>query len=189
MLKLTVPEKKQFFKSLITKTFLGAAVDMGWDKIYENRETLKHKSYLLYKDIIKNPGELGLDDEVVKMVVESISNRKVLKNRDLTEHNTAELLDPSDTREILLGGRNKAALLLHKKLDRLDKSRKLLDATTLTQLATTFGILFDKSQIILGQATENIAVMAKIKDGMTAEESLDALLKIREHETNQVGEA
>ena len=47
-------------------------------------------------------------------------------------------------------------------------------------LATTVGILFDKGQIIQGEATENVAVLAKIKSDMSPEEMMDAVLKMRE---------
>lgn len=180
----TDAEKREFYKSLITKNFSEAAAGIGLDKRYTNASSLRAKAYQLYKSIV--PEELGIDKEIVEMVQKSIEARKSAPNRHITEVggilDNTDLIDPQDTKQVIVGGRNKAAMLLHKKMDRLSKNKKLLDNVTLTQLATTFGIFFDKAQILQGQATENIQVLAKISDNLSAEESLDMLLKMREKE-------
>lgn len=184
--ELSKKELITFYRSLVHNGFSQAAAEIGLDRIYPNKATLRIKGYQIYKSIV--PSELGISHDVVELVQKSIQSRKGGFARNTQEldglSNPGDIIDPSDTKNVILGGRNKAAMLLHKKMDRLNKSKKLLDGVTLTQLATTFGIFFDKAQILTGQATENIQMLAKIKSDMSPEESLDALLKMREVSDN-----
>ena len=171
-------QKREFFKLLVTKNFTEAGEAIGLGKTYTNPASLRATAYKLYKSI--KPEDLDIPKDVVDMVLSSIESRRISPARKIQEVNNTDLIDPQDTKGVIIGGRNKAAMLLHKKMDRLAKNKNLLDQVSLTQLATTFGIMFDKAQILQGQATENIQVMAKISNDMTAEESLNALLKMRE---------
>lgn len=156
---------------------------VGLDQHYSTESSLRATAYKLYKSI--DPHDLGISKDMVGLIEEKMAARKVYTPpKELTVEDRKSIINIDDTKGLVLGGRNKAAALLHKKLDRLDRSNRLLDEVSLTQLATTLGILFDKAQILTGQATENIAVMSKISSDMTAEESLNALLKMREVETH-----
>jgi hypothetical protein len=178
---IDVDTRKQFYKALVTKSFTEAGREIGLDRKYNSDSSLRAASYKLYKEL--DPIGLGFDKDIVDMVSAAIEQRKAASRLNITEVDNTDIIDPEDTKQVIIGGRNKAAMLLHKKMDRLSKNKKLLDATTLTQLATTFGIFFDKAQILNGQATENIAMMAKIDTNMTPEESLEALLRMREKVT------
>ena len=180
--ELSKKELITFYKALVHKGYADAAAEIGLDRTYTNSATLRTKGFQIFKKI--KPDDLGISKDIVEMVDKAIASRRGGFSRDVTQIEPKELLDPEDTKQVILGGRNKAAMLIHKKMDRLSKSKKLLDATTLTQLATTFGIFFDKAQILTGQATENIQMLAKIKSDMSPEESLDALLKMREVSDN-----
>lgn len=176
-------DRKKFFKALVTKNFSEAAQEIGMDKRYTNASSLRATAYQLYKAI--DPDKLGIDKEIVEMVQTAIEARKSAPGREITEVNDTDLINPEDTKSVFVGGRNKAAMLLHKKMDRIGRNKKLLDSVTLTQLATTMGIFFDKAQILTGQATENIQVMAKIASDISPEETLEMLLKMREKESNE----
>jgi hypothetical protein len=188
--EVTPELQKEFFKSLVTCNFSEAAIKIGLGDRYTNASTLRGTAYKLYKDILaKGLDQIGIDQDVAEMVRSAVDerrmsggNRKITESNELDVFEPAELLDPKDMKGVIVGGRNKAAMLLHKKMDRLNKNKKMLDATPLSQIATMFGILFDKSQILTGQATENIAVMSKISKDMTPEETLEALVKMREAE-------
>ncbi|HRF71120.1 MAG TPA: hypothetical protein PKV66_06795, partial [Candidatus Pelethenecus sp.] len=82
--------------------------------------------------------------------------------------------------DLLLSGRKKAFQLLNLKMDRVMRNNKSIDEIGITALAQTFGILFDKTQIVSGEATENIAVLAKIDKNMSSEDALASILKMRE---------
>lgn len=181
-------QRKDFYKLLVTHNYSEAAAQIGMDAFYSGG-SLRTAGYQIYKDI----KEIGLDKldisgDIIDMVEEAIESRKIRRPKTTnlpseTEFTPTDLLDPSDTKQVVVGGRNKAAMLLHKKFDALNKNKKALENTSLSQLGTVFGILFDKAQIIQGQATENISVMSKnINDKMTTEESLDAILRMREDE-------
>lgn len=176
------PTKETFYRNLVKMSLADSARSINLDESYRTESSLRATAYKLYKSI--DPHELGISTDMVKLIEEKMQERKVYNPpKVLAPEEKKQLLNPEDAKGMILGGRNKAAALINKKLDRLDRSNKLLDEVTLTQLATTLGILFDKSQIIQGQATENIAVMSKISSDMSAEESLQALLKMREVQT------
>jgi hypothetical protein len=175
-------DKVKFYKSLVTKNFTEAAVQAGLDKHYKTADSLRSVAYKIFKTI--DPNALGISQDIQDLVKDAIARRKIFKgtkeSEGLSQGKQAEILDPSDTKGLVIGGANKAVMLLHEKMNRLGRNKKLLDSVSISQLATTFGILFDKQQILRGEATENIAVMAHVKNDMTAEESLDALLRMRE---------
>ena len=180
---MTKTDKRNFYKSLVTMNFTEAAANIGLDRKYQNTNTLRNYGYQIYKSI--DPMELDIDRDVVEMVESAIEKRRAGGSTDIIEHHPEELINPNDTKEVVIGGANKAAMLLHKKMDRMNKSKKLLDAVSLSQLSTTFGILFDKSRIVQGEATEHIAYMGRIKSDMTPEETLDALIGMRENTVNE----
>ena len=184
------PEKyKEFYKLLVTHNYAEAASQIGMDAYYQGA-SLRTAGYQIMKDITEQggPKSIGIDEELAEMVEQSIESRKVFKGRkpeaptQELEFTPTDMLDPTDSKQVVVGGRNKAAMLLHKKFDMINKNPKMLKETSLSQLGTVFGILFDKSQIIQGQATENIAVMSKISDDMSPEDTLNAILKDRENE-------
>jgi hypothetical protein len=177
-LNLTDERKKEFFLSLANKSYTDAARQLGLQEFYTTDNSLRTIAYKLYKQI--DPRTLGVSEDAISIVHASIADRQGRASKEVTDGATPELLDPEDSKMLVIGGKNKAAVLLHKKFDRLMKNKKFLDEVSLSQLATTFGILFDKSQILKGEATENIAVMAKVDPNMTPEQSLEALLRMRE---------
>ena len=56
---------------------------------------------------------------------------------------------------------------------------------SMKDLATAFGILFDKAQLAQGLSTENIAIHTKIDVNLSSEEALDELTRLREAITQQ----
>jgi hypothetical protein len=178
MIHLTKQQKRDFFLSLLTDNFTEAGVKVGLGVMYNTQNSIRTNSYKLYKSL--KPHELDLSDDVVQGVKQAIEKRKISQKVTPNEGIGGEILDPEDSKALVIGGRNKALMLLHKKLDRISANKKSIDDLSLSQLATTVGILFDKAQIMKGEATENIAVMAKIDQNMTPEQSLDMLLKMRE---------
>lgn len=89
-------------------------------------------------------------------------------------------MDTSEMVELAKQTRNRAVQLLDKKLAMLNEDDEELKKVNLTTLATTFGILFDKSQLAAGLATENIAIQAKIDINMSPDAAIRELNKMRE---------
>jgi len=63
-----------------------------------------------------------------------------------------------------------------------------LKKMSLKDFGTLFGILFDKGQIIQGQATEHIAHLSKVEDGLSPQELMETVIKQREHAVERKSE-
>lgn len=94
--------------------------------------------------------------------------------QDIRKIDTKELIEMSkDTR-------NLAIQTLEKKLVQLYLDPEQLEKTSIVHLATVFGILFDKGQLMQGLSTENIAITARIDVNMNSDDALKELNKMRE---------
>jgi hypothetical protein len=110
--------------------------------------TLKRKAKIVAERLS------GLDS--VKTVAENnrITERSVY--RYVAEAETNPKLNKLVTQELLKMG-ERLDTLKHKTLDRIDEALDR-DNTPLNQLATTFGVLYDKHRLETGQSTSNVAV-------------------------------
>ncbi len=88
-------------------------------------------------------------------------------------------LDTEEMVEMAKGTRNMAVQLLEMKLQELYSDPAQREKLNLATLATVFGILFDKTQLMAGLSTENIAIQAKIDINMNSDTALQELDKMR----------
>mgnify|MGYP006921290687 CR=1 FL=1 len=178
------PEKKcDIFRMLGSKSIVETGLEFGFDKHYKDTTAVKNAVYKIYRQISQEPEKYPISPDVVEFVkgimqTRSVSVRKPTDTPTLAEKN--EGLLNQDFKDILVQGRKKAFSLLNSKLDRIGSSKKRLDEVNISSLAQVFGILFDKAQIIQGEATENIAVLAKVDKDMSPEDALQAVLRSRE---------
>jgi hypothetical protein len=101
------------------------------------------------------------------------------EKHEVRKINTEQMVEMSkDTR-------NLAIQTLNKKLIELYDNPETLEKTNLATLATVFGILFDKTQLMAGLATENIAIQAKIDVNMKSDDAIKELNKMREQYQDQ----
>ena len=186
---LNISKKGAIFRSLASNSYIDAGLEHNLDKHYANRNSIRNAVYRVYQEVLVEPGKFGISDEIVDLVKDGLKARSINKGKKATpaENDAAAIkedmspVNSGDIKAIVTGGRNKAAMLIDKKMDILLKSPKKLDAEKISSLATVFGIFFDKAQIVQGEATENIAVLAKnIDENMTSEEAMESLLKFRE---------
>jgi len=116
-------------------------------------------------------------NEKMKRYYKRKNGKEILANptkQELRKLDTTEMVTLSkDTR-------NKAIQILDMKLNELSADSDALSKVNLATLATVFGILFDKTQLMTGMATENIAIQAKIDVNLKAEDALELLNKMRE---------
>ena len=176
-LNLTDDQKIGLFKALANKSLYEVGVDFGFEKHYSNPKSIKAKVYQIYSQIKSEPEKFTIQKETVDLVVNAVSSRSIAPVKDnpkITE------LEDNDIKTLSLSNRDLTATILRKKLIKLDKSKKALDNISLPQLATTFGILFDKAQIIQGQATEHIIQLSKIDADLSPEKAMEMVLKMRE---------
>jgi len=182
---LTPEKKNSLFKLLADNTLYEAGVKLGMDKHYKTTNALKQAVYRHYNEVKNNPEKFAITQETVDLVSNIVSNRSTTtpvtsQEKTLAEKKAANELAEVDIGELVTSGRDKAFKLLHKKLGTIERSKKELKDISLSALTTAAAILFDKGQIIAGQATENIAVLAKVDKDMSPQDALDYVLRARE---------
>jgi hypothetical protein len=178
-MKLSDEKKGLLFKMLGIKSLYETGIEFGFDKHYKDVRAVNNAVYKVYQQVRVEPEKFGISQDVVEMIVTNVSNRNLGKREGVLKEKN-EAIEKQDIKELTLSGRKAAMQLLQAKMDRIAKSKKKLDETPITSLAQVFGILFDKSQIIQGQATENVAVLAKIDKNISPEQAIAAVLKMRE---------
>lgn len=166
---------------LAYKTLYEVGLEYQFDKKYKDSKAVKGAVYRIYQEVRKDPEKYFIQPETLTLVESAMGSRNttpVITRTSLREKN--DELAKGDIKQLLVGGRNKAYSLINTKMDRIASSKKKLDAVSVGELAKVFGILFDKAQIIQGEATEHVAVMAKVSKDMSPDMALDAVLKMRE---------
>ena len=179
-MQLSVDKKAAIFKKLASGTLYDVGLEFGFDKHYKDATAIRNRVYAIYRDVANNPEKYAVQVETVSLVVDAVSNRRVATRTEpvLAEKHTA--IQEKDIKGLTLSGRDTAAKLITTKLEYLEKHPKALANESLVNLGKIFGILFDKGQIIQGQATEHVALMGKIDTNLTPEQALDAVLRSRE---------
>lgn len=98
-----------------------------------------------------------------------------LGKQELRKITTGEMVELSqDTR-------NLAVQILNQKLLLMQTDSEMLAKTSIKDLATVFGILVDKNQLLNGLSTSNISIHSKVDVNMTADKAMEALSRMREH--------
>ena len=132
------------------------------------------------------PEKFIVHPDTVELVVKAVQERGI--GGAATKSNKPTVAEQNEdnrsVEELLTSNRDLANKLVHKKLVALDSSKKALRNESVVSLGKIFGILFDKSQIIRGQATEQILHLSKININMSPDDALSAILRMREQDTN-----
>ncbi len=132
------------------------------------------------------PGAEFMTKEELAKAKKNESQRRLMARRRGKEpapkYTKQELrkIDTEEMVELAKDTRNMAIQVLNQKLMNLYSDPEQLSRTNITQLATAFGILFDKAQLAAGLATENIAIHAKIDVNMSSDQAIEELNKMRE---------
>ncbi len=179
-MNLTDDKKSNIFRRLEGKTLYDVGIEFGLDKHYTTHTAVRNKVYAIYRQVIVDPGKYAILPETVDKVVAAVSSRKVAIGTGPKLAEKVEKIKDKDVKALTMSGRDKAARLINHKLEYLEEHPKKLEQESLVNLGKIFGIMFDKAQIIQGQATEHIAVMGKIDKDMDADTALELVLKNRE---------
>lgn len=132
------------------------------------------------------PNEENLPPEEVKRLRHNEKMRRFnarKKGLDVVVPQTKQdirKIDTSELVELSKDARNLAIQTLNKKLENLYLNPEELAKINIAQLATVFGILFDKGQLLNGLSTENISIKSKIDITMNSDSALQELNKMRE---------
>jgi hypothetical protein len=81
--------------------------------------------------------------------------------------------------------RNTTLVALQQAIQNILADPEKLAKTNIVHLATVFGIMTEKSQLLSGLATEHIAIHAKIDVNMPSEKALEELNRMRERYAEQ----
>lgn len=170
----------EVFKSLLTLPMHEAGLKFGFDKFYDGEVKIRNAVYYVYQKVKKNPAKYDVPQDVAEAVFKTVVLRS---NRS---GNFREILEKEDTeklsiKQLITGIRNKTFAIIDSKLNRLSKSKSKIDEISFKELGIIAGIAFDKAQILNGEATEHIALIAKIDPSITPEQAFEALLKTREN--------
>ena len=183
-MKLDDTQKAGIFRSLATKTFYDVGVEFGFDKHYKSPTSVKGAVYRTYQEVRAAPEKFFVHPDTCSLVVAAVTSRGISNMKPLKTL-AEQKEDSRGIEELLLSNRDLANRLVHKKLLALDSSKKALKNESVVSLGKIFGILFDKSQIIRGQATEHVALLGSIDSNMKPEEAIDLVLKMREITINR----
>lgn len=176
-MELTKDQQVELVKSLATKSMLEAGTAMGLDTQYKDSRAIRNAVTSVYKKIQKKPEEYGLTQEVLELIMKSVSDRKIAT---ITPQKPVKVEEDLDMTGLLQGAAEKSLKLINLKLDRLSRNKKNLDRISFAQLNTIAGTAIDKSRLIAGEATEHIAMIAKVDKDMSAKDAMATLLQFRE---------
>jgi hypothetical protein len=179
---LSDEQKGLVYRLFVDHSFIAAARELGWDAHFKTTRAMQNAMHRIFTEVKADPERYGLSKDLGETIAKTVTGRRIspVKIGQPTVREQQEVLANQDIKELIITGRKKSYDLLHKKMDRIMSSKKRLDEVSLSTLAQTFGIIFDKAQIIQGQATENVALMAKIDPNMSPDDALSAVLKMRE---------
>ncbi len=182
---LTTKQKTTLVKDLIKFSKYQAGIKIGLQ--YKKKRSLLSAVDRTLKEVRQDPKKFKISDEVLEMIGTSLKERNVVKVSKMgqeTPESPEDGLDKLTIKELAQVGTHQALVLINKKLKILYGSKKKLADESLTGLAKTMGILFDKRQISKGEATEFIALQARIEniEEMSTEDKLTILLNARQKE-------
>lgn len=175
-MRLTDVQKRSIFRTLANKSQYATGLEFGLDKYFKSNTGIINTVNKIYQEVKANPAKFAVSEEVVQLVEKGMMDRKSTHSAPLMIKNPGEV----EVRDLIIGGNKKAWILLNSKMDYLMKNKGAFKKESIVSLAKLAGIVFDKSQIMSGEATEHIAIRSKIDSGITSEQALEQLVKLRE---------
>lgn len=186
MKNLNELEKRAVFKALAVKSQYKVGLEFGFDKWYPKATGVINAVNKIYREVKEEPEKFSVGQEVLDLVEKGMSERRTLGVNTLSYSlTTTGNLEDLDERTLVLGAKKKSWVLLNRKLDHLMRNKKSFRSETTLALAKLAGIVFDKAQILRGEATEHIALKAKIDENISVHEAVSQLLKFRESNNSE----
>lgn len=182
-MRVTNKQKKEIFQDLARVSAHQAGIRAGLDKSYSNKWSLIAAVRRLAKEVQDNPKKFNISEDMLELVLSGLKERKTTKSIIVGQSIKAEpeVLDADLTVQSLVdSGSRKSLLLLHKKMDMIDGSKKQLEKVPIAALSTVVGIMFDKRQITKGEATEHVTLQAKLPKDLSNEEKMKMILEWRD---------
>lgn len=180
-------EKRAIYKDLATLSRYEVAKKYGLDKYYKKKSGMVSYIDRIYKEVLNNRDRFAIGSDLIEMVEDGLKNRATLVSGETNKPYKIDKTpyEEMELKELVEGASNKLLTALNLKLDFLLTKKKALDQEKIGSLALAAAQLFDKRRIIQGEATEHIALKAKIDKDMTPQEKIELVMKIREQTINQ----
>lgn len=181
--KLSKEEKVKIFEDAAKYPYLEVGYNNELDEIYSTDQSLQAGVGRIVRDVAEHPESYNISQDKVDIVMELVKERRSAGPTPAERtfsHKKIQKEMEKGIEEIVTGNRNKLSAVLSKKIDNLLRDDDQLKNTSLTQLSTAFGIMFDKSQLLQGKATDHIAFQGKIDGDMSPEDAIEAVVKMRE---------
>lgn len=181
-MKLSDTVKRAIFKALASKSQYAVGLEFNFDKHYKDNVAINNAVNKIYRQVRDNPEKYAVSQELIDMVEQGMESRRTLGTQarsEVTTNAESRSLENMTSKELVIGARSKIWVLLHKKIDQMGKSRRDFNKESLMSLAKVAGIVFDKAQIASGEATEHIAIRAKVDPEMPVEQMLEHMIHIK----------
>lgn len=181
-MKFDIDTKAGIFRALASASLYDVGIQFGLEKHYKDPVAIRNRIYKIYREVSQDPGMYSVHPDTIELVVAAVSKRSIaVKKPDVpTMAETQHSLKEADIKTLTVSSRDRAGRLIGQKLEYIENHPNALRNESLVTLGKIFGILFDKAQIIQGQATEHVAVMSTIDSNMSPEDALATVLKFRE---------
>jgi hypothetical protein len=171
-------EAGRIFLNLEDLNNIEVAYKFGLDRYFTSESSMRAAVNRAYNLVLDNPSGYKILPEKAAYIQGLVTSRQIVKQpASVREEREIEEMDIT---KVMLGARNLAAKLVKTKLEWLDEHPSALKEESLVNLSKVLGTLFDKGQIIQGQATEHIAVLSNIDSKMDPDEALKAIVAMRE---------
>lgn len=154
----------------------------GMDRYFTSESSMRSAVTRAYNLVLDNPMQHDIPPEKAAYIQGLVTARQInpKKDKDTSVRDQNEI-DALDISKATLTARNLTTKLLIDKLKWLDEHPRALQEESIVNLAKVFTTLFDKGQILQGQATEHIAVLSNIDAKMDPDEALKAIMQMREN--------
>ena len=186
MTKLTDLQKKAIFRDLATVSKHQAGLRAGLDKYYKNRGSIITTVDNIMKEVRVDPDRFAVSQDVIEMVEKALKERGISRIKIVGQTlpvEAPERLEDLTMEQLVERGGKKALIGLNKSIDYSIKTKASIMKISPVAWGKVAGILFDKTRIVRGEATEHVVMKAQISEDLTASQKLDLILKMRERQT------
>jgi hypothetical protein len=173
-------EAGRMFVELDKLSFIEVAYKFGLDRYFSTEGSMRSAVMRSVNLVLDNPSSYDVSKEKAEAIHMIIQARNVNKATKPETIRAQKELAEQDITKMITGSRDLVTRLLRKKLEYLDRNPKALKEEKIRDIAWVVGVLFDKGQIVSGQATEHIAVLSSINDKLNPDEALKAIMEMRE---------
>lgn len=182
-MELSDREKVRIFNEAAKNSYLEVGYNNDLDEYYSSDASIRTTVGKIVREVSDHPSSYDISEDKAKMVKELIKGRKKSGRTDSVKNYNKKKVQQhmeKPLQEIVEGNRDMLSAVMHKKLRSLLKNNSELKDTSLSQISGAFSVMFDKSQIMLGKATENIAIQGNIDKDMEPEDAIDTVVKMRD---------